>query len=537
MSMPRTLATFVLAALISACSDPPPPGRDLVRVSCTCFDGCAGGSLLPIDGAVCTDASVADNVEQAKEFLCDGKETTGFNVCKIENCSPNFASIAGGGCPENDGDFSTGDFGQSTAVAVAPSSVAISGDDINDFSIMPETFQISTTQTGSSLFFGQISATLATTTFTSDGIFGDDEHTLSEGQLLASPFSVDLEPDGTFLVPPGAGSFIITGKIDGDRLSLHVNSIDLGGQYDEELGIFTLIGTVQAEGADLTIDADLTFAFVNRPPRAAAGADQSVECDSAQETASVHLSGDQSTDPDGADDIALFTWYVDGVEKATGAQVDVPIGLGSHGVTLIVADQLGSFDGDVVSVSVSDTLPPAITIVEPQAINYAHSATLILNYSASDVCTGVDVVTARMDGATTLAGHGLASGQAINLLTELALGQHTFAIQTTDDAGNPSSSSVTFVLVVTPESIQDAVRQFVDSGAIEKPNDGKNLLNRLANAARSYTKENCRSAQGIYRSFINAVEAHRGTTIDPVAADILILDAQFLIDHCPEVLA
>ncbi|MBY0400410.1 hypothetical protein K2X89_08965, partial [Myxococcota bacterium] len=94
MPMSRPLVIVVLALLVGACSDPPPPGRDLVRVSCTCFDGCAGGSLLPIDGAVCTDGSVPANVEQAKEFLCEGKETTGFNVCKIENCSPNFASTA-----------------------------------------------------------------------------------------------------------------------------------------------------------------------------------------------------------------------------------------------------------------------------------------------------------------------------------------------------------------------------------------------------------------------------------------------------------
>lgn len=537
MPMSRPLVIVVLALLVGACSDPPPPGRDLVRVSCTCFDGCAGGSLLPIDGAVCTDGSVPANVEQAKEFLCEGKETTGFNVCKIENCSPNFASTAAGGCPENDGDFSTGDFGQSTSVAVPPSSVAISGDDINDFSIAPETFQVSTTQTGSSLFFGQISATLATTVFTSDGIFGDDEHTLAEGQLLASPFTVDLEPDGSFLVPPGAGNFIITGLIDGDRLSLRVNSIDLGGQYDEELGIFTLIGTVQAEGADLTIDADLVLAFVNRPPRAAAGADQVVECDSTQETASVELSGSQSTDPDGDDDLAVFTWYVDGAEAASGEQVDVPIGLGQHGVTLIVADQLGSFDGDTLSVSVGDTLPPDVTIADPKPINYPHSETVILSYTVSDVCTGVASVTALMDGATTLAGHGLASGQPINLLTELGLGAHTFRVETVDDVGNQSSASVTFVIVVTPASIQAAVRQFLDAGAIASASDGTNLLRRLANAARSYAAGNCQAAAGAYGSFINAVEAQKGKGIDPAAADILILDARFLIEHCPDVLA
>jgi len=34
-----------------------------------------------------------------------------------------------------------------------------------------------------------------------------------------------------------------------------------------------------------------------------------------------------------------------------------------------------------------------------------------------------------MDGAASLAGHGLASGQAINLLTEMTWGPHTFNVK------------------------------------------------------------------------------------------------------------
>jgi hypothetical protein len=188
-------------------------------------------------------------------------------------------------------------------------------------------------------------------------------------------------------------------------------------------------------------------------------------------------------------------------------------------------------------VLVEDTLPPVIDIIVPEAIEYVHSATIVLDYTVTDICTGVASVTPTMDGSGMLAGHGLASGQTIHLLTELALGDHTFSVDATDNEGNMSSSSVTFSIVVTPESIQEDVVQFYDLGDITQPSHGSFLLKRLEAAARAYHNENCNAAIGIYQSFIHTVEAQRGKTIDPVAADILIADAQFLIDHCPELFA
>jgi hypothetical protein len=390
---------------------------------------------------------------------------------------------------------------------------------------------------GSNLFVGLMTATLATTTFTSDGIFGDDDHTIAGGRLSASPFVVALAPDGSFTIPAGVGNFIVTGLIDGDRLSLTLTSINLHGQYDEEMGIFTLVGNVDAEGADISIAVDLVFAFQNRPPRAVAGLDQVVECDSTDETGMVHLSGEGSFDLEGESDIARFTWFVDGQQAAVGKEVDVPVGLGQHLVTLIVADQRGSFGGDTSDVLVEDTTPAVIDIVEPQAAEYVHSDTLVLEYSVTDGCTGVASFTALLDGEPMLAGHGLASGQPIHLLTELALGDHTFSISATDEEGNVSSASVTFSIVVTPESIQEDVHQFYESGDITHRSLGNFLLRRLMEAANAYHNGNCQAASGIYESLINVITAQRGNTITTQAADIMIADARFLIEHCPELFA
>jgi len=36
-----------------------------------------------------------------------------------------------------------------------------------------------------------------------------------------------------------------------------------------------------------------------------------------------------------------------------------------------------------------------------------------------------------------------------------------------------------------------------------------------------------------HQAFLHEVQAQKGKSIDPGAADVLTADAQFLIDHCP----
>ena len=173
-------------------------------VTCNCSDTCAGDAVF-VRGEICTESTDPDNVDQAKQFICDQKETIGFNVCKIENCVPFNSEPILDGCPADNGDFNAGDFAQATSSAVDPSVVHVGGDDIIDFSLTPEEFIVTTTQSGSSLFFGSFVGSLGTTEFESDGIFVNANHTLSEGRISGGPFAVTLEPDGTFAIPPGSG--------------------------------------------------------------------------------------------------------------------------------------------------------------------------------------------------------------------------------------------------------------------------------------------------------------------------------------------
>jgi FIMAH domain len=181
-----------------------------------------------------------------------------------------------------------------------------------------------------------------------------------------------------------------------------------------------------------------------------------------------------------------------------------------------------------------DNTAPVITIVQPTATEYTHSAVLTLDYSATDGAgSGVASLTALLDGSSTLAGHGLGDGQAINLLFELALGDHTFEVDSKDRVENGSTQSVTFSIIVTAESIKQDVQIFLAAGLIKDPGTATALLAKLNAAADARAAGKCAQAANLYRAFISLLESLSGTHVDPIAVAIMIADAEYLIAHCP----
>jgi hypothetical protein len=114
----------------------------------------------------------------------------------------------------------------------------------------------------------------------------------------------------------------------------------------------------------------------------------------------------------------------------------------------------------------------------------------------------------------------------------LSLGTHTFNVVSTDNLSNTGTNSVTFSVVVTAESIKDDVRQFVAAGKITV-DTGNSLLGILNAAAKARAAGDCNTANKLYQAFIKQVQNLSGKKIDPTAAQIMILDAQYLIAHCP----
>lgn len=180
-----------------------------------------------------------------------------------------------------------------------------------------------------------------------------------------------------------------------------------------------------------------------------------------------------------------------------------------------------------------DLRAPDVTISAPTARDYTHAEKLVLDYSATDLGSGVSTLAPTLDGAAALAGHGLTDGQTISLLTELSIGPHTFRVRAADAVGNERTASVTFSIVVTAESIKDDVTAFFASGGIKKAGTRTELLDKLNQAAAQVAAGDCAGASETYRAFIQAVQAQTGKAIAARASAILIADAQYLITHCP----
>jgi hypothetical protein len=249
-------------------------------------------------------------------------------------------------------------------------------------------------------------------------------------------------------------------------------------------------------------------------------------------TTTVNLNSAGTRDPDG--NPLTFNWnggFVGGTATGPTPAVQFP-GTGTFPVTLDAADNDLTTTCNT-SVKVQDTTPPLIDIIQPMPTTYTHSSVLTLNYSVTDICTGVASFTPTLDGATTLDGHGLQSGQAIHLLTELALGTHVFRIGAVDVAGNADTKSVLFTIIVTPDSIKDDVNQFLALGDIKNAGEANSLLAKLDAAANARTRGNCNTAANDYSAFIDELTAQKGKGVDSTAADIMIADAQYLITHCP----
>ena len=186
------------------------------------------------------------------------------------------------------------------------------------------------------------------------------------------------------------------------------------------------------------------------------------------------------------------------------------------------------------TVPILDNSPPVSTIVVPAATQYAHSAVLTLDFSVSDGAgSGVASTTSSLDGSTTLSGHGLASGQVINLLTEMSLGPHSFTVEGVDQLANHGIATVPFTIVVTPDSIKEDVNLFLAAGLIKNGGMANSLLSKLSSAAAARTRGQCATAANGYDAFIQELQAQAAKGVDASAATIMIGDAQYLIANCP----
>ncbi len=208
---------------------------------------------------------------------------------------------------------------------------------------------------------------------------------------------------------------------------------------------------------------------------------------------------------------------------------------GAYEVDNYATDNAGNDETSHATVAYLDNTPPAAAITAPAAVQYGHSDSFTITYSVSDgTGSGVKSSAPNIDGLTTLQdGTPVAYNQTVHLLTALSLGMHTFNALSVDNLNNAGTNSVMFSVIVTPDSIEGNVRQFLQSGAIKNIGIAISLLAKLDVAEAARNRGRCSTAATLYHAFINELQAQSGKHVDPTAAQIMIADAQYLIAHCP----
>jgi hypothetical protein len=170
---------------------------------------------------------------------------------------------------------------------------------------------------------------------------------------------------------------------------------------------------------------------------------------------------------------------------------------------------------------------PTITITSPMAKDYTHPEFLTIDFTVTDVGPagiGPGGVMADLDGVP------VKDGDVIDLFT-LVLGPHTLTVHAVDRAGNASHASVKFNVIATPQSLMDAVKRFYDEGKITNAGVNNSLMQKLDAYMKLMMRGQMKTANNILMAFVNEVMAQRGKHITMEAADLLIQDAMWVMEH------
>ncbi|MBM3334492.1 hypothetical protein FJY63_07510, partial [Candidatus Sumerlaeota bacterium] len=153
-----------------------------------------------------------------------------------------------------------------------------------------------------------------------------------------------------------------------------------------------------------------------------------------------------------------------------------------------------------------------------------HSDIIQVAFSAVDDLAGVGSVVATIDG------HPVTTGQAIDLFYA-TLGTHTLVVVATDRAGNLATATVTFNVIATISSLKDVLGKCYALGWIDSSGVKNSLMAKLNAAEARISAGTTTAAKNMLNAFINEVRAQTGKHISQRAAELLIADAQYVIDH------
>lgn len=170
----------------------------------------------------------------------------------------------------------------------------------------------------------------------------------------------------------------------------------------------------------------------NNPPKANAGANQTVTDIDQGGNEDVALNGTASFDTDGS--IALYEWSENASVIASGATPTVNLAVGTHDLTLRVVDNNGAEDSDTVTITVlSGLLAPVAAAGDNYSVtdnNVDGSESVALSGAASFDLDGVIANYEWSEGGVVIS-----TGASPTQNVVLSLGSHTIRLLTTDDDG------------------------------------------------------------------------------------------------------
>ncbi len=256
-------------------------------------------------------------------------------------------------------------------------------------------------------------------------------------------------------------------------------------------------------------------------PVANAGPDQNPVDDDGNGTESVTLDGSGSSDSDGT--IVSYSWQEGGVEIATGVSPTVDLGVGVHTISLIVTDNDGLTDTDVVVITVSaepvPNVPPVADAGPDQTVvdsDTSGSESVILDGSGSSDSDGTIVSYSWQEGGVEIA-------TGVSPTVDLGVGSHVLTLIVTDNSGDSDSDTVT-INVSNPSGYATLTLQ-VEAANDDVNEDGSDFSPSIPSVWVGTREEETASYTGLR---FNDVTLPAGTTIVSAMLELNSASTQWL---------
>ena len=234
-------------------------------------------------------------------------------------------------------------------------------------------------------------------------------------------------------------------------------------------------------------------------------------------TVDVEVSDDLS----GVHDVEIT---LDGAAVTDGASVDLAgLDLGEHTLAVTAEDVAGNRSSAEVTFTVIDDVAPEITVLSPTAGAYLHHETVDVDVDVTDARSDVSAVAITLDGAA------VDDGATIDLL-DLALGDHTLAVEATDAAGNRATTSVAFTVEATIDSLRATVERYVADGTITNPGTVTSLRQLLDAAGTAGADGRTGAAVNQLVALENLLAAQSGRHVPAEVAALLSSDSAAVRD-------